>query len=463
MSSILSCIGDPLTENEIKDILNQVVESILKKSPRSILFIPPDITRKNSQAGTITTYLYQRLPSSIKKTVLPATGLHRHMTPDEKKLMFHKGAEIMDFLTHNPYSQKNNIILGKIDVNEYEKIFGNKQQEWGFLWNEVVVSVNKYLFDYDMILSIGQVLPHEIAGMANYHKNILVGVGGEDFISKSHFMGAVVGIPEIIGKADNPIRNFLKLAYDRFIRSQLNVSFLFTVIGNKKKDQSDKCDKEKLFNSTLYGLFYGNTDEVFYQACDLSQKRNIIYVPRSYDRIWVYMPNEKYHSLWLANKAIYRTFEIIKDGGELIIDAPGIRSWGENKLMDKIISTYGYASSSKILEFLRKDILNSVSGENKLLFNLAIAAHLIHGYSSNKIMFVNYSHIGKVEKDFYHKVGFDSISPNKYKELLLNSFPKKSLEDIYTYQTLSNNGQEGENYFINDAGIGFWKLSTKNE
>jgi hypothetical protein len=157
--------------------------------------------------------------------------------------------------------------------------------------------LNKLVFNggHDLILSVGQVVPHEVIGMANYNKNLFVGTGGPEGINKSHFVGAVYGIEKILGKADNPVRRMLNYASDHFI-THLPVVYIHTVIG---RDTSGKL--------VIRGLYIGDDPEVFNLAAELSLKVNFTVFEKPLEKVVVYLDPSEFKSTWLGNKSIYRT------------------------------------------------------------------------------------------------------------------------------------------------------------
>ena len=166
---------------------------------------------------------------------------------------------------------------------------------------------------FDLILSIGQVVPHEVIGMANYNKNILVGTGGRESINRSHYLGAVYGMERIMGRAENPVRNVLNYASDRFLR-HLPIVYVLTVVGRTADDRL-----------AVRGLFIGDDAECFHRAAELSLKVNFEMLDAPIQKAVVYLDPHEFHSTWLGNKAVYRTRMALADGAELIILAPGVR------------------------------------------------------------------------------------------------------------------------------------------
>ena len=173
---------------------------------------------------------------------------------------------------------------------------------------------------FDLILSIGQVVPHEVIGMANYNKNILVGTGGREGINRSHYLGAVYGMERIMGRAVNPVRNVLNYASDHFLR-HLPIVYVLTVIG--RKADGDLGGARPLHRRRYRVLSRGRRAEPEGQLRDRSTSRSRR--PSS-----ISIPSE-FHSTWLGNKAIYRTRMALADGAELIILAPGVKEFGEDK------------------------------------------------------------------------------------------------------------------------------------
>ena len=139
----------------------------------------------------------------------------------------------------------------------YEQSEGKLSYRWPAQVNRLVVRGG-----FDLILSIGQVVPHEVIGMANYSKNILVGTGGPDGINRSHYLGAVYGIERVMGRAENPVRNVLNYATDHFLR-QLPIVYVLTVIGRTNDNLL-----------AVRGLFIGDDIECFHRAAALSLQVN---------------------------------------------------------------------------------------------------------------------------------------------------------------------------------------------
>ena len=213
---------------------------------------------------------------------------------------------------------------------------------------------------FDLILSIGQVVPHEVIGMANYNKNILIGAGGRQSINLSHYLGAVYGMERIMGRAENPVRAVLNYASDHFLR-ELPIVYVQTVVGRRVDG-----------GLAVRGLFIGDDVECFHRAAEVSLKVNFwSWSPEPIKKAVVYLDPHEFHSTWLGNKAVYRTRMALADGAELIILAPAVREFGEDKCIDALIRKYGYRGTPATLAA-------RVEANADLAAELSAAAHLIH-------------------------------------------------------------------------------------
>jgi nickel-dependent lactate racemase len=240
-------------------------------------------------------------------------------------------------------------------------------QATGGLWTRPwPAQLNRLVWEggHDLVLSIGQVVPHEVMGMANYNKNIFVGCGGSQAINPSHFIGAAYGMERMMGRADTPVRRILNYAQDHFC-SKLPLVFALTVIGAR--------DDASL---ALRGLYIGSDVECFLMASELSMKVNFTVLDEAPQKMVVYLDPEEFHSTWVGNKAVYRTRMAMADGGELLVLAPGVRMFGEDPQIDVLIRKYGYHGTPKVMQWVRES--------EDLPQNLSAAAHLIHGSSEGR-------------------------------------------------------------------------------
>jgi nickel-dependent lactate racemase len=407
-----------LSSEELKRGLFEALEKLGQR--RKILVIPPDFTRFHSRAGEITKYAWEYYKDKVKD-ILPALGTHSRMTSTEIDCMF-PGIPHKLFKIHN--WRHDVISVGRVPGSYVSEITdGALTYDWPAQLNKIIVSG-----DYDLILSIGQVVPHEVIGMANYNKNLFIGTGGAEAINKSHFIGAVYGMEKIMGRANNPVRRLLNYASETFI-THLPVVYAHTVVG-----------RDSTGSLAVRGLFIGDDEEVFTEAADLSLKVNFTMLDKPLKKVVVYLDPAEYKSTWLGNKSIYRTRMAIADGGELVVLAPGLREFGEDRVIDRLIRKYGYIG--------RPSILNQLSENSELQENLSAAAHLIHGSSEGRFS-VRYCP-GGLTKDEIEKVNFQYSS---YEEMVKVYNPEKLKEGM----NILPGGEEV--FFISNPAIGLW--STK--
>ncbi len=345
---------DILSSDDLKAALYQALEKLGPK--KRVLAIPPDYTRYHSRAGELTTYTWEYYKNRLVD-VLPALGTHNPMTDKEIDHMF-SGVPKELFRIHD---WRNDVVtLGIVPADYIAKITeGRINYEWPAQVNKLLVEGN-----HDLILSIGQVVPHEVIGMANYNKNIFVGTGGSEGINKSHFIGAAYGMERIMGRASNPVRKVLNFASEQFAK-HLPIVYVQTVVGRG-------ADGELVTR----GIFIGDDEEVFELAASLSIKVNFEMVAEPLKKAIVYLDPSEFRSTWLGNKSIYRTRMALADGAELIVLAPGLKEFGEDKTIDKLIRKYGYCGTPKTLE--------AVESSEEMRNNLGAAAHLIHGSSEGR-------------------------------------------------------------------------------
>ena len=325
---------------------------------RRVLLLPPDQTRLNSNAGEICRILLALLGPEAQVDIMPALGTHAAMTSDDLRLMFGPEIPLAKFRVHD----------WRRDLRHVGDIPGAKLREWseGRIDYDVRIEVNKILFaEYDLILSIGQIVPHEVAGMANYTKNVLVGAGGADVINKSHFLGAVYGMERIMGRADTPVRRLLTYGAEKFLGS-LPILYILTVMA---KDAGTG-------QMAMRGLYVGDDMATFAAGARLSQQVNLDLLEKPLRKVVVYLDPAEFRSTWLGNKAIYRTRMAIADGGELVVLAPGLREFGEDPEINRLIARYGYRGTPATLAAVRE--------HEELRCNLSAAAHLIHGSTEGR-------------------------------------------------------------------------------
>ncbi|MCQ2398238.1 MAG: lactate racemase domain-containing protein [Sphaerochaetaceae bacterium] len=404
-----------LTNEQIKKQVEEFLNS--RSGLKKVLLIGPDFTRFFSNAGYICNCAYHYLASrGCKVDVLEALGTHVPMTEEQIAKMY-GDIPVSCFISHD--WRHDVVTLGEVPASYLSEVTEG-------LWNEPIsVQVNRLVMDdsYDLILSVGQVVPHEVIGMANHAKNLFVGVGGSDMINKSHMVGAVYGMERMMGKDFTPVRKVFDYALEHFL-SNRPVWFALTV-----------CTAPDNVIQT-HGLFIGNTRKVLEDAVALSQKTNIDFVEHGIRKCVVYLDPNEFKSTWLGNKAVYRTRMAIADGGELIVLAPGVDKFGEDAANDAIIRKYGYKGRIHTLEEYKKN--------QDLVDNAGAAAHLIHGSSDGRFS-ITYA-VKNISRKEIEDVGFKSADYDK----MASKYDPHKLK--YGYNTVDGE----EIYFIPNPALGLW-------
>ena len=403
-----------LTSAELRAGLFQALDALGPR--RNVLCLPPDFTRFHSMAGELTRYVAEYYGDRLG-TILPAIGTHTPMTETEIEKMF---GDLPRHLFHVHDWRQGLVTLGEVPAE-----FVRQQSEGlvNFTWP---AQVDRLLVDggFDLILSIGQVVPHEVIGMANYNKNVFVGTGGAEGINKSHYLGAVYGMERIMGRALNPVRNVLNYASDHFAK-HLPIVYVQTVVA---KNAANKL--------AARGLYIGDDIECFCRAADLSLKVNFVMLDREIRKAVVYLDPGEFKSTWLGNKAVYRTRMALADGAELIVLAPGVKEFGEDSGIDVLIRKYGYVGTPAVLK--------CVQDNEDMACSLSAAAHLIHGSSESRFH-ITYCP-GKLTRDEVEGVNFRYATLDE----VARKYDPAKLKDGF-------NDVDGEEiFYISNPALGLW-------
>lgn len=404
-----------LSREDLKAALYEALDKLGAR--KKVLAIPPDITRLHSQSGILTEYAWQYYKDRLSD-ILPSIGTHVPMTEKEIGIMYGETPKQL-FRVHD--WRDGFVTLGEVPADYVRQVSG------GAVDYPIPFQVDKLVAQggHDLILSVGQVVPHEVIGMANHNKNVFIGTGGKEGINKTHFLGAAYGLERIMGRADTPVKRVLNYGTEHFAK-HLPIVYVLTVVD---KDESDHI--------VVRGLFIGDDMECFNLAAELSLKVNFFMLDRPLKKVIVYLDPTEFKSTWLGNKSVYRTRMAIADGGELIVLAPGLKEFGEDAGNDAIIRKYGYVGTPKVLDYVRKndDLKNS----------LGAAAHLIHGSSEGRFSitycpgFLSRREIESVN------LGYADIS-----EMMRRYDPKKLGDGM-------NKMPDGEEvFYISNPALGLW-------
>ncbi len=409
--------GRGLTDDEIRNVLAKAVEG---RNPHRVLVIPPDFTRFHSNAGFITNFYYHYFADrGAEVDILPALGTHVPVDETQWTRMF---GDI-------PYSRMI-VHHWRTDVVELGVVPSEAVREiTDGLWSDPVpVEVNRLVMDpkYDLVISPGQVVPHEVIGMANHAKNIFVGVGGSGMINASHMIGAVCGMEKAMGRDHTPVRRLFDYGMEHFLYGKRPVLFCLTVTT---APGGRIC---------THGIFAGEGRKCLEDAVKLAQERNIDYVEHGIGKCVVYLDPSEFTSTWLGNKAVYRTRMAMADGGELIVLAPGVRHFGEDETNDALIRKYGYKGRLQTLEVFRSPEAADLRA------NMGVAAHLIHGSSDGRFS-ITYC-VKEITREEIEGVGFKSAD---YDEMARKYDPARLR---YGYNTVDGE----EIYFIPNPALGLW-------
>lgn len=406
---------DSLSDGELR---NGLFEALDKLGPRKrVLALPPDGSRAYSRAGIILKAVFDYYGEQLC-AVMPSLGTHKPMSAAELAKHY-PGLPLSLFRSHD---WRNEITeLGRVPATFVH------QASDGLCSFELTLEVNRLVIEggFDLILSIGQVVPHEVAGMANYSENLFIGVGGKDGIDQTHWLGAACGIERVLGRMDTPVRKVLDYAQEH-IASGLPLAYVLTVVGTDGPG-----------DDAVRGLFIGTSRKTFEAAASLSAEVNVEYVDHPIRKAVVWLDPKEYRSTWHGNKAIYRIRLAIADGGELIIMAPGVDCFGEERSIDETIRDYGYCGTQAIRELVD-------SGE--LAGDLAGAAHLAHGSTEGRFQ-VRYAP-GGLRKDEIEDVGYAWADCHA----MMDQYNPASLRDGW------NTVAGEEIFFVRNPAKGLWAV-----
>lgn len=421
-SCLYAAEGGFLSQEEVAQAVQEAVGAYAGTGSR-VLLIVPDYTRYHSNAGLIANTIYHTL-TGCQVELLQALGTHFPMTRAECAHMYGD----IPFEKFIPHDWRSDVVkLGEVPAEFVAEV------SEGLMTHAIDVEVNRRLVEgnYDLILSIGQVVPHEVVGMANQSKNIFVGVGGASMINSSHSLGAFYGMERMMGRDKTPVRKVFDYALEHYL-SHLPLYFMLTV-----------CTAPGGVIHT-HGLFIGAERSYFEKAVALAQKTNLTLVDAPMEKVVVYLNAEEFKSTWLGNKSVYRTRMAIADGGELIVLAPGVETFGEDPEIDRLIRKYGYCGREKVIELCKT--------QEDLKANMSAAAHMIHGSSDGRFSITYCT---------------EKVSREEVEGVCFRYLPYAEAAKRYDPHTLTDGWHtlpDGERFFyISNPALGLWADRAKFE
>jgi nickel-dependent lactate racemase len=320
---MMEIIGRGNAESCLSELeIQQVLEAAAKELPcygKRVLAIIPDATRSCPLPFVLGNLHAAIAPRAKQFDFLIALGTHPAMSekqidsllgvePGRREAVF-PGTKIFNHSWNDPAALRK---IGSLTGAQVQEISGGK------FAMDVDVTINKLVFDYDVVLIVGPVFPHEVVGFSGGGKYFFPGICGAELLNFFHWLGAVLTIPKIIGTKNTPVRATIEAASDLL-----------------KLDKYALC--MVVHGESLAGLYFGGVREAWSAAADLSDKVHITYVDKPYDSILSQAP-KMYDDLWTGGKCMYKMENVVADGGELIIYAPHITeiSYTHGKLIDEI-------------------------------------------------------------------------------------------------------------------------------
>lgn len=309
-----------LTPGQVDGVLDSFVKSHTFRG-KHILLVVPDGTR-TAPVGVLFRGLHDRLSGDVAcLDVIIALGTHPPMSDEAINKRLEISAEerggkfaAVRVFNHSWNEPETLEEIGRISAGDIHDLSG------GLFSHEVPVHINRRVNDYDILLVIGPVFPHEVVGFSGGNKYFFPGIGGAEILNFFHWLGAVVTNPMIIGNKWTPVRKVVDRAAG-FIRQERLC--LAAVVDDKR----------------FAGLFAGSPESAWDAASDLSSQIHITRKDRPFQTVLSCAP-PMYDELWVAGKCMYKLEPVVADGGELIIYAPHLREVSE--VHGRLIREIGY-------------------------------------------------------------------------------------------------------------------------
>ncbi len=418
-----------ISREQILELARQYAAEAKKRicsNPKRVLLLPPDITRAHSGSGWIVEELYKIFTADGADVhLIPTLGQHVPHTPEQNKWMF---GSVPEEKIHVHDWRSGSTVIGEVPSSFVKEVSGGKV-DWA-----IPVSLDNFLLNgnWDLVLNVGHVVPHEVLGFANHNKNYFIGLGGKDMICASHLMAACCGIENNLGTLTTPLRKCFNKAEEDYLGFLPDAYFEVVMAYN---------DEGKLVHT---GVYAGDDVETYLEAARASQKQNITVVP-PLKKIVAVMQGDEFYSTWVANKAIYRTRKALAQGGELLIIAPGLERFGEQPEIDAIIRKYGYSGTENVMRLYKE------CPDDGDLKNFAVGtAHLIHGSSEGRFK-ITYAP-GKMSQKDIESVCFNYADINE----TLKRYNPAELKNGF------NTMPDGEEiYFISTPSAGLWSTADR--
>lgn len=292
-----------LTPEEVRESVADALVP-LALTNRRVLLIVPDATR-TAPVGLLFRAIYDTLGEAARLDVMIALGTHPPMseeaichrleiTAEERSQQYRR----VRFLNHAWDDPAALLSLGTIPADEIAELSG------GLFAMDVPVTINRAILDYDQLIIIGPVFPHEVVGFSGGNKYLFPGIGGAEILNFFHWLGAVITNPRIIGHAATPVRRVV----DRAAALVPTPRFAFCLVVEEKR---------------LTGLYAGSPESAWKRAADHSAQAHIVTKQRPFHTVLSCAP-PMYDDLWVGGKCMYKLEPVVADGGELIIYAPHI-------------------------------------------------------------------------------------------------------------------------------------------
>jgi nickel-dependent lactate racemase len=302
--SQVASAGGSLTASAVSDVVSQACP-VKDYRNKKVLVIVPDGTRTAPVGLVFKTLFAQIGEATAALDILIALGTHQAMSDaaicqrleisEKERADFYRKVRFFNHAWNHPEALQN---IGTIPAKEINELSG------GLFSMDVPVEINKLLFNYDQIIIVGPVFPHEVVGFSGGNKYLFPGVGGPEILNFFHWLGAVVTNPMIIGNKWTPVRKVV----DRAGAMVKIPKLCFCMVVEKGE---------------LAGLFAGTPEGAWDEASNLSKQLHITYRERAFHTVLSCAP-KMYDELWTGGKCMYKLEPVVADGGELIIYAPHI-------------------------------------------------------------------------------------------------------------------------------------------